>query len=142
MRWLVAREYLELVDTQPRRGAVEHFYRSAHRPVLGDAEWIRMAPKRRRALAEGLLRDIWSDVLDAGEAGALATEGVHMSRTVLALDDEARRELAEALEGVVQLAVRLQDESARRSGGETTRSELAILHFDRAALDRRGGAAR
>jgi DNA-binding transcriptional ArsR family regulator len=69
VRWLVGREYLELVDTQPRRGAVEHFYRATLRPVLGDAEWSRMPARRRRELAEGLLRDIWSDVLTASADG-------------------------------------------------------------------------
>jgi DNA-binding transcriptional ArsR family regulator len=137
VRWLVAREYLELVDTQPRRGAVEHFYRAALRPVLGDAEWSRIPPRRRRELADALLRDIWTDVLDAAEAGALAAGDVHVSRTLLALDDEARRQLAQALEGVVQLALRLQRESAERSGDATVRSELAILHFDRATQSAR-----
>jgi DNA-binding transcriptional ArsR family regulator len=132
VRWLAAREYLELVRTEPRRGAVEHFYRAALRPVLRDEEWSRMSPRRRRELADALLRDIWSDALDAGEAGGLAADDVHVSRTLLALDDEGRRELAQALEAVVELALRIQRESAERSGERARPSELALLHFDRA----------
>jgi DNA-binding transcriptional ArsR family regulator len=132
VRWLVAREYLELVRTRPRRGAVEHFYRATLRPVLRDEEWSRIPARRRRELADALLRDIWSDVLDAGEAGAMAADDVHVSRTLLALDDEGRRALARALEGVVQLALQVQRESAERQSGQAARrSELAILHFDR-----------
>ena len=130
VRWLVARDYLELVDTQPRRGAVEHFYRASVRPVVTDEEWSRLSSRQRRELADALLREIWSDVLDAGEADAWLAEDVHASRTLLRLDDEARRELGQALQEVVELAVRLDRESAERSG-EGRRSELAVLHFDR-----------
>jgi DNA-binding transcriptional ArsR family regulator len=132
VRWLVAREYLELVDTQPRRCALEHFYRATIRPVLPDEEWSRLPEARRHELADALIRDIWSDVLDAGEAGAWAADDAHASRTLLALDDEARRELTQALEAVVELALRLARESDARSD-ELRRSELAILHFDRLA---------
>lgn len=131
VRWLAAREYLELVDTQPRRGALEHFYRATLRPVVTDEAWSGLSPRRRRQLADALLRDIWSDVLDAGEADAWAAEDVHASRTLLRLDDEARRDLGQALQEVVELALRLDRESAERSGGEGRRSELAVLHFDR-----------
>jgi DNA-binding transcriptional ArsR family regulator len=131
VRWLAAREYLELVDTQPRRGAVEHFYRATVRPVVTDEAWSRLSPRRRRELAEALLREIWSDVLDAGEADAWAADDVHASRTLLRLDDAARRELSQALQDVVELALRLDRESAERSGDAGRRSELSVLHFDR-----------
>jgi DNA-binding transcriptional ArsR family regulator len=148
VRWLAARDYIELTGTQPRRGALEHFYRARLRPELKDEEWSRIPARRRRELTATLLRDIWSDVLDADEAGALAADDVHLSRTLLALDDEGRRALAQALQDLVQLALRLERESAERSGNgptersgngptersgdpPTERSELAILRFDR-----------
>lgn len=131
VRWLAGHDYLELVDTQPRRGAVEHFYRATLRPVVTDEAWSRLPPRRRRELADALLRDIWSDVLDAREADAWTAEDVHASRTLLRLDDQARRELGRALQEVVELALRLDRESAERAGGEGRRSELAVLHFDR-----------
>lgn len=131
VRWLAARGFIELVRTEPRRGAVEHFYRSAVPPVLSDSEWRGLPADRRGELAGALLRDIWSDVLDAGEARAFDADDVHLSRTRLELDAQGRRDLAKALEDVVQVALRIQEESAERSGGRPGRaSELAVLHFD------------
>jgi DNA-binding transcriptional ArsR family regulator len=131
VRWLATREYLELVRTEPRRGAVEHFYRSAAPPVLSDAAWRRLPAVRRSELAAALVRDIWSDVLDAGDAGAFAAKDMHLSRTRVELDEQGRRELAQALENVVQTALRAHEESAARRGDRPgRRSELAVLHFD------------
>jgi DNA-binding transcriptional ArsR family regulator len=131
VRWLATHGFIELVRTEPRRGAVEHFYRSAVPPVFSDAAWRDLPAARRRELAGALLRDIWSDVLDAGEGRAFAAGDAHLSRTRLELDEQGRRELAEALEDVVQAALRIQEESDERSGGRRGRSsEIAVLHFD------------
>ena len=55
VRWLAARDYVELVDTQPRRGALEHFYRATVRPIVSDEAWSRLSPQRRRfAVSETL----------------------------------------------------------------------------------------
>jgi DNA-binding transcriptional ArsR family regulator len=132
VRWLAARDYIELVDTAPRRGAVEHFYRAAVRPKLTDDQWLRLSGARRQKFSEHVLRDIWRDVLDATERGAMTTDDVHLSRTLLRLDDQGARQVADLLADVVVQALRIQTESAERSAPEgERRTELAILHFDR-----------
>jgi DNA-binding transcriptional ArsR family regulator len=132
VRWLAGHGYLELVRTEPRRGALEHYYRSTAPPVFTDAEWSRLSARRRRELAAALVSDIWSDVLDAVDAGAFTKTDAHLSRTPLSLDEQGRQELAAALEDLVQLAQRLHEESAERLAGDAgQRSELAILRFDR-----------
>src|SRR3954465_3744113 len=40
----------ELVRTEPRRGAVEHFYRATARPALDDTQWTQLPAPVRRAL--------------------------------------------------------------------------------------------
>src|SRR3954463_11459574 len=45
VRVLVEIGYLELVGTEPRRGAVEHFYRAQARAFLTDADWARLPDK-------------------------------------------------------------------------------------------------
>lgn len=132
VRWLAGRGYIVLVRTEPRRGAVEHFYRSSAPPLFGDDEWSRLAVEDRNELAGALVRDIWSDVLDAVDAGEFGADDAHLSRTAISLDEQGRRELAKALEGLVKHALRIHDESQKRlAGHDGRRSELAILHFDR-----------
>jgi DNA-binding transcriptional ArsR family regulator len=116
VRWLAARGYLELVDTAPRRGAVEHFYRASARPELGAQ----------------VVRDIARSALDAIEADALAAPGVHASRTPLTLDEQGRREVADLLPRVIDEVLAIQAHSQERLGDEPGRaSELAVLHLDR-----------
>jgi DNA-binding transcriptional ArsR family regulator len=131
VRWLASRGFIALERMEPRRGAVEHFYRAAVQPVFSDDEWRRLPADRRSELADALVRDIWSDVLDAGDAGAFEAADVHLSRTRLELDAQGRRDLIKALEDVVEAALRIQRESAERGGRAGRASELAVLHFDR-----------
>jgi hypothetical protein len=59
----------ELVRTEPRRGAVEHFYRPTARPMLDDRQWAQLPVSARRALFGQALRDLWIDAFVAA-AGA------------------------------------------------------------------------
>jgi len=132
VRQLAATGHIELVRTRPRRGAVEHFYRATGRQVLSDQEWSSLPPERRQDLGVHLLREIWSGALEAADAGALAAEDVHLSRTVLELDEPGRRELDDLLVALVEQALRLQAESLARLGDEPgRRTELSVLHVDR-----------
>jgi DNA-binding transcriptional ArsR family regulator len=134
VRWLAAGDFIELVDTAPRRGAIEHYYRATARPVLTDDQWRRLPAARRHELSEHVLRDIWRHVLDAADDGALAEVGVHLSRTPLTLDEHGARQVTDLLAQVVDQVLQIQAESAQRSAaGGGRRTELAILHFDRSA---------
>src|SRR3954447_25279709 len=42
VRILKDNDCVELVRTEPRRGAVEHFYRPTSRPVLDDTQWAQL----------------------------------------------------------------------------------------------------
>jgi DNA-binding transcriptional ArsR family regulator len=133
VRSLAEAGHIELVRTRPRRGAVEHFYRTAGPPVLSDEEWSGLSAERRQDLGVQLLREVWTGALAAAEAGALTADDVHLSRTALVLDEPARRELDAALVALVEQALRLQAESEARLGDAPgRRSELSLLHVDRA----------
>src|SRR5918999_5780507 len=43
--------WIELVRTEPRRGAVEHFYRAVVRPFIDDAQWRQLPVSVRRHLS-------------------------------------------------------------------------------------------
>jgi DNA-binding transcriptional ArsR family regulator len=131
VRWLADCGLIELERTEPRRGAVEHFYRSARRPVLDDEGWAALSPRKRRELAQSLLAELWVEAIDAVEHGAFDSRDVHLSRTVLELDEQGRTELAQQLQALVEAALRIRAESAERlAGREGGRSRLAMLLFE------------
>ena len=120
---------IELVRTEPRRGATEHFYRAIVGPDLQDAEWARLPPGVRRELVASTLAEVWDDVRKAAAHGGFEPVDVHVSRAEVRLDDDARVELNRLLEHVAAEAQRLHAASAAR--GATTPSAVVVLHFDR-----------
>jgi hypothetical protein len=121
------------VSTAQRRGAVEHYYRATTHPLLTDEQWQGLSSARRAPLAELMLRDLWRDVLDATEVDTLTEDDVHLSRTLLRLDDRGHRQLSELLLEVLVKALEIEAESTKRlRDAPGRRTELGILHFDRA----------
>jgi DNA-binding transcriptional ArsR family regulator len=126
---------VELVRTEPRRGAVEHYYRAVTPPFLTDAQWEKLPRVLRRGLAGQTLRTIFAEASAAGGAGGFDPPGAHVDRMLLDLDERGWRDLSDLLVGVLRRAQGIQEQSdARRrrsaSAGDGVRaSELAILHF-------------
>jgi DNA-binding transcriptional ArsR family regulator len=123
---------IELVDTQPRRGAIEHFYRGIVRPWLDEDAWVQLPPAMRSQLAGQTLTDLWNDARAAGDGGAFEREDVHVSRTPLDLDEQAWERLSNLLDATLEEAMKIQAESANRRAGATVRAELGLLLFERA----------
>src|SRR6201992_2424931 len=64
------REYdcVELVRTEPRRGALQHFYRATARPNLDEDQWRTLPSGLRRELSGEAIQDLVHD--HAAGAGA------------------------------------------------------------------------
>ena len=107
----------ELVRTEPRRGAVEHFYRPTARPMLDDDQWAQLPVESRRALFAQSLHDLWGDAFVAAESTGFDDERAHVSRSHLDLDEIAYSELVDLLASVLDRAFGLQAETAARRGG-------------------------
>lgn len=106
---------IELVKTEPRRGAVEHYYRATARAFLADDDWERLPEVVRSGLRASLLRAAVEDAMAALREGTFeARTDSHLSWTPLIVDEEGWRELtallAETLEGVLAI----QSQSAGR----------------------------
>ena len=56
---------IELVDTAPRRGAMEHYYRATSRAFLSDDEWSRLPDSIRPGMSASLLRTMINDATEA-----------------------------------------------------------------------------
>jgi DNA-binding transcriptional ArsR family regulator len=126
--------YLELSRTEPRRGAIEHYYRALTPPFLDDDEWAQLPVMLRRGLAAQTFRRIVREAADSGPKGGFDAPGAHVARLILDLDDRGWRELSDAVLALLKRAQTIQERSDTRSqarggavGGQG--SELAILHF-------------
>jgi DNA-binding transcriptional ArsR family regulator len=122
---------IELVEQIRGRGGVKHFYRATVPYEVTDEEWATLPPGLREQLAQPVVEAILDDVGAAARDRGLAGDDVHLSRTPLELDGQAREELVRMLKTLVEEALRLQRESAqRRGGGESgPPTALAVLHI-------------
>jgi DNA-binding transcriptional ArsR family regulator len=134
VRVLERRGMVELVRTRPRRGATEHFYRATVPAWVEDRQWRELPAHIRGLLAGRTLEHIWEDVVTAAGTGALERGDIHVSRTLLELDERGWEELSAVLFETVNAALRIQQDSAARLADAPAgpiRSELALIHYER-----------
>jgi DNA-binding transcriptional ArsR family regulator len=128
---------IELTRTEPRRGAVEHYYRAIMPAFFDDEQWRQVPVALRRGIAGQLFRRIFEEAAAAGGAGAFDAPGAHLDRLVVELDERGWSELSDLLTDVLRRAQAIQERSdARRGDGDDARaSELALMHFELAGSD-------
>src|SRR4051794_32501527 len=62
---------VELVRTEPVRGALQHFYRATARPNFDDAQWRTLPSQLRRELAGETIQELVADLAASADAGTL-----------------------------------------------------------------------
>lgn len=127
---LVRNGFLELVRTEPRRGAKEHFYRTLMPGEIEDVDWGRLPPALRRTIVRRALEVFWRDATRALPRGGMDPPTTHVSRSFVTLDAQGRRELAALLRSTLVTAEDI-GRASRERGAEERETELVILHFDR-----------
>jgi DNA-binding transcriptional ArsR family regulator len=136
VRILLEHGCVELVRTEPRRGALEHFYRPLVRPMLGDAEWQALPAELRRDLTGRTLKELFDDARHAAKTGGFDGEHVHVIRTLLQLDDEGWQAMGDLIARTLDEAIRIQEDTVNRRAergqpsGETA-GEIGLLLFAR-----------
>lgn len=134
---------IELVKTEPRRGAVEHYYRATRQPVLTDAEWRALGDSDARQEIAGLaFNAIVAEGLASLRAGKMDDDDLHLSWQVVSLDAEGRRELAdhqlESYERTEQIRA-ASEARMRESGEEGAATVTGGFGFERSRHGRVGG---
>jgi DNA-binding transcriptional ArsR family regulator len=126
---------IELVRTEPRRGALEHFYTAVMRAWFDDEEWARLPRAARRGILGQSLQRIFSEVGAAIEAGGFDHPASHVLRESLSLDEQGLASLSDLLTATFARAREIGAESAARAAAADGSSaplttELALLHFE------------
>lgn len=124
---------VELVKTEPRRGAVEHFYRATDRAFLSDSDWAKIPASARKGISGSILESIGQSATDAMSEGTIESrKDSHLSDTPLLLDEKGWKDLNKVLAGAVKQAGEIQKEAAKRieDDSDGIATKLAIMHFE------------
>lgn len=129
---------IEETRTEPRRGAVEHYYRASVKTLLPAKAWRRATKGMRTVIGAGLASDLFNDLADALEAGKLQGPHDHITRTPLILDAEGERNVKAIAEWATkevedeQRAVAKRMETTNGYRDKTTGYTFALLTFETA----------
>ena len=122
---------VELVRTEQRRGALEHYYRATAQPWLDDKQWARLPAAFRRKTLGRTLSQLLESAGAASETGGFDHPEAVVNRVALELDEQGWADVAKLLDQTLESALAIQAESQKRKGepGAEIRTELGILHF-------------
>ena len=134
VKTLLEFDCVELVKTEPRRGAVEHFYRATERTFFSDSEWEKIPASARKGIVGSVLETVGQDATEALIAGTIdARTDSHISRTPLTLDEQGWSDLTAVLADTLNKAIEIQTEAATRLSekkSDSINTKLAVLHFE------------
>jgi DNA-binding transcriptional ArsR family regulator len=108
-------ERIELVNTEPRRGAVEHFYRATSKTLLPAKTWRGVKKGLRAVIGGGLASDLFNDLADALSAKKLTEGDSHIGRMPLVLDAEGWKNVRASAERFTEEVEDEQRASAARA---------------------------
>ena len=136
VKTLLEYDCVELVKTEPRRGAVEHFYRATERAFFSAKDWEKIPASARKGINGVILEAIGQDAAAAMVSNTIENRSdSHISRTPMVLDQAGWDELTKLLLDTLNRAIEIQEEAANRLAKEKTdpiSSTLAILNFETA----------
>lgn len=139
VKTLLEYDCVELVKTEPRRGAVEHFYRATERAFFSAKDWAKMPASARKGINGVILEAIGEDAAEAMAKNTIDSRAdSQVSRTPMIVDEKAWKEIAELLNDTLNRAIEIQEDAAGRLAEEKAEpilTSLAILHFEMPAKD-------
>ena len=135
VRMLRDYDCVELVRTEPVRGALQHFYRATARPNLDEGQWRTLPTTLRGELIGETIEGLVGDLAEAADADRLDDRDVVLQRTLLELDERAFKKLNKLLAKTQEQALAIAAESAARGTEGVFATELGVLHFKRASAN-------
>ncbi len=133
---------IELVGTERRRGAVEHYFRAKPRSYIGHQDWRKVPRSVRSEVSGASLEAFVARTFDALEAGTLDDrEDTTLSWTTMAVDEAGWEEAAQVLEEAqarLQVVHERSQERLRQNGGEATSMVTGLAAFEAARPSRNG----
>lgn len=127
-------ECIEMVKTEPRRGAVEHYYRATERSFIPDSEWKTLPDSIKPGVSWSAFKMIIDDVVGAIKGGSFnARDDVHMSCTPGVVDEQGWKESVELVNETLDRLMNIHSSSAKRlakSGDEGIPATAVLMNFE------------
>jgi DNA-binding transcriptional ArsR family regulator len=106
---------IELVEEKKRRGAIEHFYRAVHYPMMDASEWEKLNPAEREVMSVWIVQLTLADAVKALGAGTFDARGNrHLSRTDMLVDERGWEELVEIQAKALRAVLAVRARNAKR----------------------------
>jgi DNA-binding transcriptional ArsR family regulator len=125
---------ITLVKTEPRRGAVEHYYRATSRAYLTDRDWHELPESVRVGMSADLFQAVVDDAVAAMEEETFdEREDRHLSWTPLMLDEQAWKSMQKLLDDTLKQVLKLNAEATKRlakSKEESISASVAMLGYE------------
>lgn len=125
---------IEMVKTEPRRGAVEHYYRATSRAFLTDRDWQSLPASVKPGVSYSSVKMIFDDVLGALTGGTFdARDDRHLSWTPGVVDQQGWEESADLANETLERILKIHAGSAKRlakTGEEGIPSTSVVMHFE------------
>lgn len=134
---------IELVKTEPRRGAVEHYYRATEPAMVDDAQWAKLPKSTRQDISATVLQTIIGAAAGSLQAGTFdERDDRHLSWMPMNLDEKGWDELTAMLADALESAERIKAASAERlsKGDEEGFTTMVAMMGFETASGRKGGA--
>ena len=108
---------VELVRTEQRRGALEHYYRATAQPWLDDKQWARLPAAFRRKTLGRTLSELLESAGEASTAGGFDHPEAVVNRMPLELDEQGWSDVVKLLNDTLE--GRSRSSRRARSGRES-----------------------
>ena len=136
-------ECIEMVKTEPRRGAVEHYYRATSRAFLTDSDWQSLPESVKPGVSASSIQMIVDDVVGALTGGTFdARDDRHLSWTPGVVDEQGWDEAVDLANETLDRILAIQAGSAKRlakSGEEGIPSTMVVMNFQGLSAEAKAG---
>jgi hypothetical protein len=117
-------EMIELTRTEPRRGAVEHYYRATERAFVPSGIASDIPKVAQRIIGNGFLENIERDVSDSLEAGTFYDrDDWHVGWLPVDLDGQGRQDAEKLADKFIEDFLKIEMESATRRAASESEGE-------------------
>jgi DNA-binding transcriptional ArsR family regulator len=130
---------IEVVRTERRRGAIEHFFRAVPRSYIGHQDWRKVPRSVRTQISGASLESFMSRAIDALEAGTIDDrEDTTLNWMTMAVDQLGWTQAAEVLdEALVRLQMVYEQSRGRMAmtGEDATQMIVGLAAFEAALAE-------
>jgi DNA-binding transcriptional ArsR family regulator len=136
-------ECIEMVKTEPRRGAVEHYYRATSRAFLTDSDWQSLPESVKPGVSASSIQMIIDDVVGALTGGTFdARDDRHLSWTPGVVDQQGWEDTVDLANETLDRVLAIHAESAKRlakSGEEGIPATAVLMNFEGLSAEAKAG---